>query len=95
MFEGKQPRSTSAKVAEHVGLPGRAQLRHLPLQRWWRRQRQARRPVIGPADPSRDLDVHMSADGLNFACTACHVTKDHVWAGSRYNLIAKDQEGQG
>jgi octaheme c-type cytochrome (tetrathionate reductase family) len=45
--------------------------------------------------PPRDLDVHMAADGLNFACTACHVTKDHVWAGSRYHLVAKDQEGTG
>ena len=37
----------------------------------------------------------MSADGQNFACTACHVTKNHIWAGSRYDVIAKDTAGAG
>ena len=37
----------------------------------------------------------MAADGLNFACTNCHVTKDHVWAGSRYQMVARDREGTG
>ena len=46
-------------------------------------------------NPPRELDVHMDADGLNFACTACHLTKRHIWAGSRYRVIAKDTEGIG
>ena len=33
----------------------------------------------------------MSPKGQNFACTACHVTKDHVWAGSRYDV---DRQGR-
>nr|WP_242519327.1 tetrathionate reductase family octaheme c-type cytochrome [Halochromatium roseum] len=45
--------------------------------------------------PPRTLDVHMGVDGLNFACSACHVTNQHVWAGSRYNVISKDTEGTG
>jgi len=45
--------------------------------------------------PGRALDVHMDEKGLNFSCTACHVTKQHIWAGSRYNVVAKDVEGTG
>jgi len=45
--------------------------------------------------PDKALDVHMDEDGLNFSCTACHVTKQHIWAGSRYNVTAKDTEGTG
>lgn len=44
--------------------------------------------------PNRELDVHMDAKGLNFACTACHVTQKHVWAGSRYDVHATDPKGQ-
>lgn len=35
-------------------------------------------------NPSRQLDVHMAADGRNFSCTACHQTHDHDIPGSRY-----------
>ena len=45
--------------------------------------------------PDKALDVHMDEKGLNFSCTACHVTKKHIWAGSRYNVTAKDTEGTG
>ena len=45
--------------------------------------------------PDRELDVHMDEHGLNFACTACHVTDKHIWAGSRYDMIAHDTEGTG
>lgn len=46
-------------------------------------------------NPPKSLDVHMHSGGLNFTCTQCHVTKNHIWAGSRYNVIAKDTEGTG
>jgi octaheme c-type cytochrome (tetrathionate reductase family) len=36
-------------------------------------------------NPSRAVDVHMSKDGANFTCEACHVSDKHVLAGSRYN----------
>jgi octaheme c-type cytochrome (tetrathionate reductase family) len=45
--------------------------------------------------PDRALDVHMDESGLNFSCTACHITKKHILAGSRYNVSAKDTEGTG
>ena len=45
--------------------------------------------------PDKALDVHMDENGLNFSCTACHVTNKHLWAGSRYNVTAKDTEGTG
>ena len=32
-------------------------------------------------EPARELDVHMSADGQNFACQECHTTTGHDIAG--------------
>ncbi|MCF4164891.1 tetrathionate reductase family octaheme c-type cytochrome [Zavarzinia compransoris] len=46
-------------------------------------------------EPTRAVDVHMDADGLNFACSVCHVTRSHKWAGSRYAMRASDPEGTG
>ena len=46
-------------------------------------------------NPPVDVDVHMSPDGQNFSCTACHVTKNHQWSGSRYQMLAKDMKGKG
>ncbi|MCU7816704.1 MAG: tetrathionate reductase family octaheme c-type cytochrome [Candidatus Thiodiazotropha sp. (ex Rostrolucina anterorostrata)] len=94
MFEGKQPVPWS-KVAQSVGKPGRENcgachfyggggdgVKHGDLDSSLKR-------------PSHDLDVHMDAEGLNFACTTCHVTRQHLWAGSRYNVMAHDTEGVG
>ena len=39
-------------------------------------------------NPHRDLDVHMDREGLNFACTECHTTKDHEIAGRCYSVPA-------
>ncbi|MES9862538.1 MAG: tetrathionate reductase family octaheme c-type cytochrome [Candidatus Thiodiazotropha sp. LLP2] len=94
MFEGKKPIQWS-KVAQSVGKPGRENcgschfyggggdgVKHGDLDSSLKK-------------PSKDLDVHMDAEGLNFACTTCHVTRQHLWAGSRYNVIAHDTEGLG
>ena len=39
-------------------------------------------------DPPRELDVHMSKEGGNFACTRCHTTQMHQVAGRTYTLPA-------
>jgi octaheme c-type cytochrome (tetrathionate reductase family) len=39
-------------------------------------------------NPPRDLDVHMSPDGGNFACTRCHTTRMHAIAGRVYTSPA-------
>jgi len=44
-------------------------------------------------NPSKELDVHMDAEGLDFACTTCHVGEAHEWDGSRYMMHAKDEDG--
>ena len=44
-------------------------------------------------NPSRELDVHMGVDGLNFSCSECHTADGHDIQGSRYNLVAKDTHG--
>jgi len=43
--------------------------------------------------PEKALDVHMAADGLNFTCATCHMTKGHQVPGSRYAPTAQDKEG--
>lgn len=45
--------------------------------------------------PDRALDVHMDAQGLNFACSDCHLSERHRWPGSRYQVTARDTEGTG
>ncbi len=50
----------------------------------------------GDLDPSLDepdefLDVHMDAEGLNFACSTCHAGDQHAVRGSRYAPTAKDE----
>ncbi len=34
--------------------------------------------------PEYEVDVHMSPDGADMSCTACHVTQDHEISGGRY-----------
>ncbi len=41
-------------------------------------------------NPSKYLDVHMDAKGLNFSCTTCHATSGHEVSGSRYQLAAAE-----
>ena len=38
--------------------------------------------------PSKALDVHMDAKGLNFTCVKCHSTSGHEVSGSRYDMTA-------
>lgn len=40
--------------------------------------------------PSRELDVHMASDGLDFSCSTCHVADRHKIAGSRISVTAAD-----
>ncbi|MBL6929268.1 MAG: tetrathionate reductase family octaheme c-type cytochrome, partial [Rhodospirillales bacterium] len=44
-------------------------------------------------DTTRDVDVHMAKDGLNFSCATCHKTDQHQVPGSRYSPISKDVRG--
>ena len=94
MFKDKKPIEW-AKVAQGVGKPGRENcgschfyggggdgVKHGDLD-------------SSLKFPDKQLDVHMDAEGLNFACTTCHVTRQHQWAGSRYNVMAHDTEGLG
>lgn len=46
-------------------------------------------------NPTKEVDVHMATDGLNFTCSTCHVTDKHTWAGSRYDVMASDPHGTG
>ncbi|WP_274620291.1 tetrathionate reductase family octaheme c-type cytochrome [Colwellia maritima] len=94
MFEGKQDIQWD-KVAQSVALPARENcggchffggggdgVKHGDLD-------------SSLIHPNKQLDVHMDEQGLNFACTQCHVTQKHIWAGSRYDMVAKDTDGTG
>lgn len=94
MFEGK-PLIDLVKVAQSVGMPGRENcgachfnggggdgVKHGDLD-------------TSLIEPGKQLDVHMDVKGLNFACTACHVSDKHLVSGSRYDMVAKDKEGVG
>lgn len=43
--------------------------------------------------PSRELDVHMASDGLNFSCSDCHQTDKHQVPGSRISMAAAPSGG--
>ena len=43
-------------------------------------------------NPSRYLDVHMDAKGLNFSCSTCHKSDAHEVAGSRVSVNAADSK---
>ena len=43
--------------------------------------------------PSKELDVHMAVDGLNFSCASCHKTDEHKVAGSRISMTGADPHG--
>ena len=94
MFEGQPPIDFTA-AAQSVELPGRKNcgtchffggggdnVKHGDLS-------------SALFHPTRDVDVHMSEDGENFSCIVCHVGEGHEWAGSRYNMLAKDEVGTG
>jgi len=94
MFEGREPVDLP-KVAQNVGMPGRENcgschfyggggdgVKHGDLD-------------SSLTDPPRSLDVHMASDGLDFSCSRCHVSEQHQWAGSRYDLKAQDPHGTG
>jgi len=94
MFEGL-PALDLAQIAQSVQLPERANCGTCHFNGGGGDNVKHGDLSSALKDPPRSLDVHMSSDGQNFACTACHVTKNHVWAGSRYAVIAKDTAGPG
>ncbi len=94
MFEGLQPFDL-AKVAQSVAMPERQNcgachfnggggdgVKHGDLD-------------TSLINPPRELDVHMSSKGENFTCEQCHLSKQHIITGSRYEMRAKDPEGAG
>ena len=81
------------KVAQSVGTPGRSNcgachfyggggdgVKHGHLD-------------SSMTNPSKELDVHMDAAGLNFTCQTCHTSGGHEIAGSRYVTKPSDDRG--
>ncbi len=94
LFAGKKPIDWP-KVAQNVGLPGRENCGSCHF--YGGGGDNVKHGDLSSAlyNPSKSVDVHMSPQGQNFSCTACHVTRNHAWTGSRYELLARDTKGQG
>ena len=43
--------------------------------------------------PSREIDVHMDVEGLNFSCQECHTMRGHDIAGRYYDNAVYDERG--
>lgn len=41
-------------------------------------------------NPAYTTDIHMSPDGEDFSCATCHVTNQHLVAGSRYHTLPSE-----
>lgn len=80
-----------SRIAQHVGLPerencgachfyggGADNVKHGDLS-------------SALVSPDRKTDVHMASDGLNFACTTCHLSTEHQIEGSRYAVNTSDK----
>ncbi len=42
-------------------------------------------------EPTRDVDVHMAADGVNLSCVDCHTTEKHLIKGKMYSLSSMNR----
>lgn len=43
-------------------------------------------------NPTRELDVHMGVDGLNFSCAVCHNASEHRITGTSYPSTTTDDQ---
>ena len=94
MFEGKKG-IPWAKVAQNVGMPSRGNCGSCHFYGGGGDGVKHGDMDSSLKSPDKSLDVHMDAKGLNFSCSECHVANKHQWAGSRYDMVAKDEKGIG
>jgi len=83
------------KVAQNVGMPGRGNCGSCHFYGGGADNVKHGDLSSALVSPNHGIDVHMDKDGLDFSCTACHVSHGHQWAGSRYAVHASDPEGTG
>jgi octaheme c-type cytochrome (tetrathionate reductase family) len=76
------------QVAQKVGLPGRANCGSCHFYGAGGDGTKHGDLDSALKNPSRYLDVHMDAKGLNFSCVKCHATSGHEVSGSRYEMAA-------
>jgi octaheme c-type cytochrome (tetrathionate reductase family) len=43
-------------------------------------------------EPTKDIDVHMAAEGPDFECSQCHKTENHVIKGKVYSLSSMNRD---
>jgi len=84
-----------AKAAQSVGLPGRENCGSCHFYGGGGDNVKHGDLSSALVAPSRQVDVHMAPDGANFTCSECHISRSHKWAGSRYSVMASDDEGTG
>ncbi len=94
MFEDKKPIDL-AVVAQNIGMPTRANCGSCHFNGGGGDNVKHGDLSTALIDPPESLDIHMATDGLDFPCTECHVTKNHIISGSRYKVMAVDPVGIG
>ena len=79
-----------SKAAQSVGLPGRDNCGNCHF--YGGGGDNVKHGDLSSAlyQPAKAVDVHMSPDGENMTCSTCHVSDQHQWAGSRYDVKAVD-----
>lgn len=83
-----------AKIASQVGAPGRANCGNCHFYGGGGDNVKHGDLSSALIDPSPHVDVHMSPEGADLACSDCHVSHGHLWAGSRYFGTLKDDAKQ-
>lgn len=94
MFEGLAPMDL-AKIAQRVGMPTRANCGSCHFNGGGGDNVKHGDLSSALIEPDKSVDIHMAKDGLNFSCTKCHVTRQHIVSGSRYSTMAVDPKGVG
>ena len=94
MFEGQQPIDLT-KVSQHVGMPGRENCGACHFNGGGGDNVKHGDLSSALINANKKLDVHMDSQGLNFSCTACHITTNHLPTGSRYLMDASGEHAIG
>ncbi len=88
-----RPVANLSKVAQNVGLPDRDNCGSCHFFGGGGDGVKSGDRDSSLSKPSLALDVHMSPDGQDFACQACHTADGHAIAGSRNQPMVHDTVG--
>jgi octaheme c-type cytochrome (tetrathionate reductase family) len=80
------PEVNLKKIAQNIGLPHRSNCGGCHFDGGGGNNVKHGDLEVGLLTATRDVDVHMSVDGANLDCTACHKTENHRILGKLYSV---------